>query len=124
MFQIKNINVNFTKIYFIVLIYNVESPTARAILAGFEKSSFTDLANIANKVILNLFNNPVSHIDSSVIYLIASLQLKVVTQRQSRSPSLLQSYVDRHRSKNHLRVSYAHVGRFLSSLVSLGLFQV
>ena len=82
-------------------------PTARAILASSEGSCLTELANIADKILINLPKSTVSHIDTSVNDLIkelsdqvASLQLEVLAQRQSRSPSRSQSYSDRHRSKS------------------------
>ena len=66
-------------------------PTARAILAGSEKSSLTDLADIADRVLLNLPNTTISNVEPSIICLIkdladqvAALQLKFTTQRQSR----------------------------------------
>jgi hypothetical protein len=68
--------------------------TAQAILAGSEKSSLNDLAEIADKIILNLPSNQVSNVETSVLDLVktlseqvASLQLEVASQRRSRSPA-------------------------------------
>ena len=86
-------------------------PTARAILAGSEKSSLEDLASIADKVLINLPDTPISHIDSSVVNLIktlseqvASLQLEVSSQRRSRSPSDKRLPNNRDRSKSASRI--------------------
>ena len=88
-------------------------PTVRAILAGSEKSSLVELANIADKILLNLPDKTVSQIDHSIIDSIknlsdqvASLQLELATQRQSRSPS--RSHVNRQQFfqvfKLHIRI--------------------
>jgi len=82
-------------------------PTARAILAGSDKSSLTDLANIADKVLLNLPNTTISHVDKSITELIttlsdqvASLQLEVTAQRQSRFHNRSIPHTSRPRSKS------------------------
>ena len=68
--------------------------TARAILAGSDKSSIEDLALTADKIIANLPTAmPLSNIEPSFVDLIknlsdqvAALQLEVSSQRRSRSP--------------------------------------
>jgi len=67
----------------------VLSPTVRSILAGSEKFSLVELANITDKILLNLPDKTVSQIDHSIIESIknlsdqvASLQLELATQRQ------------------------------------------
>ena len=82
-------------------------PTARAILAGSENSSLTELASIADKIITNLPTTTVSNIEPSIISLIkdltdqvATLQLEFSSKRQSRTPSRNQHPQNRDRSKS------------------------
>ena len=96
-------------------------PTTRAILAGSEKSSLTDLANIADKVLINLPTTTVSTVEPSVNELIktlsdqvASLQLEVATQRRAQSPSRTQQYLSRDRSKSSSRILCSHHFRYKS----------
>ena len=90
-------------------------PTVRAILAGSDKSSLADLANIADKVFLNLPNQTVSQIDPSITDLVknlsdqvTSLQLEIATQRQSRPTSRSHPYINKHRSKSSTVILCTH----------------
>jgi hypothetical protein len=75
---------------------SVLPPTARAILAGSEKSSLEDLALIADKIMLNLPSTPsISNIDTSLVELVknlsdqvASLKTIVTENKRSRSPTI------------------------------------
>jgi len=96
-------------------------PTARAILAGSEKSSLTELAGIADKVLVNLPETTVSNIEPSVIDIIkdlanqvATLQLEFSSQRSSRSLSRSQSS-QRERSKSISRILCTHHFKYKSS---------
>jgi len=77
-----SLNINILRRFFLAIL----PPTARAILAGSDKSTLDELASIADKVLVNLPDNTVSHIDPSITELIktlsdqvASLQLAVST---------------------------------------------
>jgi len=97
-------------------------PTARAILAGSEKSSLTELAGIADKVLVNLPETTVSNIEPSVINIIkdlanqvASLQLEFSSQRSSRPLSRSQPSLQRERSKSISRILCTHHFKYKSS---------
>jgi hypothetical protein len=89
-------NLNILRRFFL----SVLPPTARAILAGSDKSTIEDLADIADKIVLNLTPTPqISNVDVPLIDLIKALsdqvnalQLEVTSQRRSRSPSRTSSH--------------------------------
>jgi len=85
----------------------VLSPTVLAILAGSESYSLTELASIADKILINLPTTTVSNIEPYIISIIkdltdqvATLQLEFSSKRQSRAPLRNQHLSNRNRSKS------------------------
>ena len=100
-------NVNILRRSFLAVL----PPTARAILAGSERSSLVDLANIADKVLENLPSRQVSNIEPTINDLVknladqvASLQSEISAQRRARSPLRKPMHATRDRSKSLSRI--------------------